>query len=225
VLTGSERVLGAPRDALQNLLMSERERGRLGRAELADDARPLGLGPDGTLGALSDDADDAFLGNALAFALRAAVTQPEANAALDALHVLAQARRSGAAMAEHPRRRARRWMTRDATYRALGAKDSADDETLCWNGTCSSRFEVAVQLFANRWSRLENSCLMFSLSRSQGKQASTKCERIHGRHLLYYFDQVFVPGLSRLCPEPQDSGAQVGISAVFSAVGGQLRWG
>jgi hypothetical protein len=130
VLTGSERALGAPPDALQNLLMSERERGRFGRAELADAARALGLGPDGTLGVLAEDADDAFLANALAFALRAAGTQPEANAALDAFRVLAQARRSGPAMAEHARRRARGWMTLDAAYRALGATDAADDETL-----------------------------------------------------------------------------------------------
>jgi hypothetical protein len=128
VLTGSERGLGAPPDALQNLLMSERERGLFGRADLADAARALGLGPGGMLGALAEDAEDAFLAedaedaflaNTLASVLRAVSTQPEGNAALDAYCLLAQARRSSASMAEHALRRARGWMTLDAAYRAL----------------------------------------------------------------------------------------------------------
>jgi uncharacterized protein YqjF (DUF2071 family) len=43
VLTGSERALGAPPNALQNLLMSECDCGLFGRAELADAARALRL--------------------------------------------------------------------------------------------------------------------------------------------------------------------------------------
>jgi hypothetical protein len=54
-LTGSERALGAPPDALQNLLTSECERGLFGHAELADAARALGLGPGGTPGALAEN--------------------------------------------------------------------------------------------------------------------------------------------------------------------------
>jgi hypothetical protein len=105
VLTGSESALGALPDALQNLLRTARECGLFGFAELADDARALRLSPGGTFGALAECMDDAFLANALAFELRDADTQSEANATLDAFRVLAQARRSGAAMAEHALRR------------------------------------------------------------------------------------------------------------------------
>jgi hypothetical protein len=130
VLAGSDCALGAPTEALQNLLRSARERGLFGFAELADSARALTLGLCCTLGELAENADDAFLVNALAFVLRAAGTQPKANAALDAFRVLAQARCSGAAMAGHSLRRARGLMTLDAAYRALGAMDAAEDKKL-----------------------------------------------------------------------------------------------
>jgi hypothetical protein len=130
VLTGSDRALDAPLDALQSLLRSARERGLFGFAELADAARVLILSPCGTLDELEENADDAFLANALVFVLRAAGTQLEANTTFDVFRVLAQVRCSGAAMAEHALRRARGLMTLDAAYRALGATDTAEDEKL-----------------------------------------------------------------------------------------------
>jgi hypothetical protein len=130
VLTGSERALDAPLDALQSLLRSARERGLFGFAEIADGARALILSPCGTLDELAENADDAFLANALEFVPRAVGTQLEANTAFDVFRVLAQARRSGAAMAEHALRRTCGSITLDAAYRALGATDTAEDEKL-----------------------------------------------------------------------------------------------
>jgi hypothetical protein len=62
--------------------------------------------------------------------LRAAGTQSEVNATLDALRIRVQARRSGAAMVNHALRRLHGWIALDATYRALGATDAVDDKKL-----------------------------------------------------------------------------------------------
>jgi hypothetical protein len=117
-------------DGAQSLVIGERERGRFARADIAEAAALLHIGPGGALGVELEHVDDAFLANALAYALRTVRTESDARAALDAFRVLAQARRSPAAMAEHDRRRARGWMTLDAAYRVLSASEAADDDML-----------------------------------------------------------------------------------------------